>query len=235
MDAQIGQQLKDLRLRAGMTLEEMAATMGLARASSAQHYEDSFKKTFLPLDKAHALANAWEGRGMPPIRREEVLALAFGAEAARDKGVVGEALNTGVAELEIISEIDNEPKKARGKKSESPAPVDRWGFSGDWIRSRLRTAAGNLSVLTARGDSMVPTIKPGDKIVIDKSLVLPSPQGIFALRYPDGLVLKRLEMVPGPDASRIRVISDNPHYPELERDASELEILGKAVARLHQM
>lgn len=235
MDASVGQQLRELRLRAGLTLEEVAAAMGLARASSAQHYEDSYKRPFLPLDKASALANTLEGRGTPPIRREEVLALALNEGALGDSVAVSEALKTGATKLAIINEMEGETREGRGRKSDEPAPADQWGFSRDWIRSRLHTVAENLTVLTARGDGMAPTVRPGDKIVINRDLTLPSPQGIFVLRYPDGLVLKRLELVPGTDPSRIRVLSDNPHYPPFERDASELEIIGEAVARLHAM
>ncbi len=235
MDAPIGKKVRDLRIRAGLTLEEVAAAMGLARASSAQHYEDDYKKHFLPLEKANALANAMEGRGIPPIRREEVLALAFSEEALGDSVAVSEVLKTGATKLAIVNEMEEEAPKERVTRSEKSEEVDQWGLSRDWIRSRLHTDAENLTVLTARGDGMVPTVHPGDKIVINMSLVLPSPQGIFALRYPDGPVLKRLELVPEPDSSRIRVISDNPHYPEFERDRSDLEIIGKAVARLHAM
>ena len=72
----VGKRLRELRLRAGASLEQAAEAMGLSRASSAQHYEDDYKKSYIPMDKVRGLAPLLVGQGMPPISEEEVYALA---------------------------------------------------------------------------------------------------------------------------------------------------------------
>lgn len=79
----IGKQLRELRLRADLSLEQAAQAMGLARASSAQHYEDDFKKACLPLDKVAALAKVLVRRGDPPIP-DERLPVRRAAQPARN-------------------------------------------------------------------------------------------------------------------------------------------------------
>jgi phage repressor protein C with HTH and peptisase S24 domain len=41
------------------------------------------------------------------------------------------------------------------------------------------------------------------------------------------LVAKRLQHVPNSDPPAVRVISDNKHYPEYERSAEEIVIVGR--------
>jgi len=42
-----------------------------------------------------------------------------------------------------------------------------------------------------------------------------------------GLVAKRLEHIANSDPPAVRVISDNKHYPEYERTADEIHIVGR--------
>jgi phage repressor protein C with HTH and peptisase S24 domain len=42
-----------------------------------------------------------------------------------------------------------------------------------------------------------------------------------------GLVAKRLEHIPNSDPPAVRVISDNKLYPEYERTAEEIRIIGR--------
>jgi hypothetical protein len=59
------------------------------------------------------------------------------------------------------------------------------------------------------------------------SLCLPTPPGIFVLDDGMGLVAKRLEHIPNSDPPAVRVISDNKLYPEYERTAEEIRIIGR--------
>ena len=70
--------LKKLRIRAGCSMLEAARAVGLKTASGYQRYEDVviYKKKYLPVDKAEGLAELLAGKGLPPIDRAEVIALA---------------------------------------------------------------------------------------------------------------------------------------------------------------
>ena len=74
---------------------------------------------------------------------------------------------------------------------------------------------------------MAPTLLGGDAVLVDMTRQLPNPPGIFVLDDGMGLVAKRLEHVPNSDPPAVRVISDNKLYPEYERTAEEIRIIGR--------
>lgn len=70
----IPERLKELRERAGLTMAEMAAHMGLAGPSSYQRYEDPqlYRKSSLIADDVAKLFAPLVGKGTPPITEEEI-------------------------------------------------------------------------------------------------------------------------------------------------------------------
>jgi hypothetical protein len=104
------------------------------------------------------------------------------------------------------------------------APVDRLRFSARWLRQQ-GLEPGMLSVIEVEGDSMEPTLRDGDEILVDRS-PRPLRSGLHVIRLDDVLLVKRLE--PGP-AGTLRVISDNPAYARMERPMAEVSVLGRVV------
>jgi phage repressor protein C with HTH and peptisase S24 domain len=100
-------------------------------------------------------------------------------------------------------------------------------FRRSWIRNTLKTIPAQLRMMHVKGDSMVPTLLSGDAVLVDMNLRAPNPPGIFVLDDGIGLVAKRLEHIPYSDPPAVRVISDNKHYPEYERTADEIHIIGR--------
>ena len=100
-------------------------------------------------------------------------------------------------------------------------------FRKSWIRNGLKASPSQLRIMTVEGDSMEPTLFEGDTILVDMTKRAPSPPGIFVLDDGMGLVAKRLQHVPNSDPPAVRVISDNKHYPEYERTAGEVHIIGR--------
>ena len=81
-----------------------------------------------------------------------------------------------------------------------------------------------LSIVSARGDSMAPTILDGDEILVDGSdRVVSDRGGIFVIRRDGVLMVKRLAR----DRRGIRVTSDNPDYPPLPPDP--VDIVGRVI------
>ena len=76
-------------------------------------------------------------------------------------------------------------------------------------------------------DSMAPTLLGSDAVLVDMTRQLPNPPGIFLLDDGMGLVPKRLEHIPNSDPPAVRVISDNKVYPEYQRSAEEIRIIGR--------
>lgn len=72
----IGDQLNALRERSKMSLHEVAVRMGYRNASSIQRYFNSaYDPPALPNHLAKKLLKVLDGKGSPPIRREEILAV----------------------------------------------------------------------------------------------------------------------------------------------------------------
>jgi phage repressor protein C with HTH and peptisase S24 domain len=100
-------------------------------------------------------------------------------------------------------------------------------FRRAWIRDRLKAAPSMLRVMGVQGDSMTPTLKDGDVVLVDMNQRNPIPPGVFVLHDGMGLVAKRLEYVPMSEPPRVRIISDNQQYSPYECTAEEVNIVGR--------
>ena len=86
-------------------------------------------------------------------------------------------------------------------------------FDERWLKSLTSTPAERLSVVRVEGDSMAPTLNPGDDILVDLGDCGDRLRdGIYVLRAEEALVVKRLAL--NPVARRVTVQSDNPAYPD---------------------
>lgn len=61
------EKLKAIRNEAGLTIRDISSALGIS-PSSYQHYEDRYKKQYLPLDLAQSLALIYMGEGIEPDR-----------------------------------------------------------------------------------------------------------------------------------------------------------------------
>ena len=77
-------------------------------------------------------------------------------------------------------------------------------FDTDWLRRRGINPKF-AHVLTARGDSMEPTIRSGDVLLVDTSIDKIEDNGIYIVRVNGMLLLKRVHVKTG----GFRLISDN--------------------------
>jgi phage repressor protein C with HTH and peptisase S24 domain len=100
-------------------------------------------------------------------------------------------------------------------------------FRKSWIKNDLKASPAQLRIMKVEGDSMEPTLMNGDTVLVDMARKSPNPPGIFVLDDGMGLVAKRLQHVPNSDPAAVRVISDNKRYPEYERMADEIVIVGR--------
>lgn len=106
-------------------------------------------------------------------------------------------------------------------------PGRAYHFRKSWIKQGLKASPSQLRIMKVEGDSMEPTLFDGDTVLVDMERKAPNPPGIFVLDDGMGLVAKRLQHVPNSDPPAVRVISDNKHYPEYERTADEIVIIGR--------
>lgn len=82
-------------------------------------------------------------------------------------------------------------------------------------------------------DSMVPTLRPGDHVFIDRRHRRLSCNGLYAIDDGHGIVVKRLEGLLG--SPQVLVINDNPLYSRQTVALDMIELVGRVVARLSRM
>lgn len=75
----------------------------------------------------------------------------------------------------------------------------------------------DIQIGNARGDSMLPTIAPGDLLFLDKTITYFDGDGIYAFCFEGECYVKRLQKI----GSKIVVLSDNSNYQpwSIEKDA----------------
>jgi hypothetical protein len=104
-----------------------------------------------------------------------------------------------------------------------------WGLPENYLRSELRIAPAQARIVEVQGDSMEPTLRSGERVMVDLADTRPSPPGIFALWDGYGVVVKRIEHILNSDPPRLRISSDNAHHREYELTAEEVRIIGRIV------
>lgn len=100
-------------------------------------------------------------------------------------------------------------------------------FEAQWLRALTSAAPDRLAVVRVDGDSMRETLDDGDFVLIDRSETRIGRQGIYALRVGDSCWVKRLSV--SLKDRIVKVISDNPRYPEDQLQEDELELLGRVL------
>lgn len=87
--------------------------------------------------------------------------------------------------------------------------VDYVTVASAWAREKLGGNLNKIQVITARGDSMEPTIEDGDVMFVDTAIEAFEGDGLYLLWYIDGLKAKRLQSTVG---GGLMIISDNSSY-----------------------
>jgi hypothetical protein len=103
---------------------------------------------------------------------------------------------------------------------------DYYSFETTWLE-KVSTAKKNLILTFVKGDSMSPTIKDGDLVMIDLGRRYIAGGCIYALRIQDTIHLKKLSPMPG---GTIQVISDNKEeYPPYSADQKDVYVIGQVI------
>ncbi|PEQ13350.1 transcriptional regulator [Novosphingobium sp. PC22D] len=123
-----------------------------------------------------------------------------------------------------VPRLDLGASAGPGALSSAEARFDGFRFSRRWLRGQGLEAA-RLSAIAVTGDSMEPTLRDGDEILVD-TRPRPLRDGIHVVRLDDMLLVKRVEVGrPG----RIALLSDNAAYRPIDCDAAELAVIGRVV------
>ncbi|WP_324741636.1 S24 family peptidase [Tsuneonella sp. CC-YZS046] len=112
-------------------------------------------------------------------------------------------------------------------KTTAPRTISGLGFCRFWL-GQHGMEPGDLKGIYMSGDSMAPTILPGDTLLINIVQRQVIDGNIYAFRQDDAVLIKRVQLEPG---NLLRLISDNSRYADTRFDATELECVGRVVWR----
>lgn len=205
-------------------MEESDPRARLAALIAAQG--DSFAALSRLIGRNDAYLQQFVTRGSPRAlaeRDRRVLAAYFGV----DEQMLGGPAAAAVPPMVVIPRLDAiasagpgsllDTDRAAGGEAIDPGLLRQWGVR-----------AATLSIITARGESMLPTIADGDEMLVDRAdHGLDDKGGIFVIRIDGALAVKRLMRRPG----GVVIISDNPAYPVIEIADGEdgLEVIGRVI------
>lgn len=137
------------------------------------------------------------------------------------------------SEFDAVPLYDVEAAAGSGAWNSSEHEICKLSFRKDWLKDE-GLDPHNLAAITARGDSMEPTIKSNDTLLIDTSDNYPI-EGIYVLKVDAHLVVKRIQRLNG---GVMRVKSDNPSYDSIDIDLNrfldpkyieDYSVIGKVV------
>jgi len=228
-----GEELKNYRIRLRKTLAEMAAMLKVS-TTTIVNYETGRRMPDIDFLIAFAEATGEDFVYWLGLRVAESKAAGAAAAKARLDTIAGHnlALKPSAGTASVSVPLYN-IKTATGAGS----VVDHWPadgalqFTDSWIRQELGAAPSDLFLIHVDDESMKPTLRSGDTIMLDRRATKPDREGVYMLLMEGVLLVKRLQALPG---GIIKVVSDNPAYEAFTIRLAELHeqnftILGRVV------
>lgn len=98
--------------------------------------------------------------------------------------------------------------------------VETMRLDASWVRQNLvYTSVDNLKLIAGRGDSMSPTIRNGDPVLVDVGVVSVEADAIYCFVMRGQLHIKRVQR----DLDGLTIISDNDKYQSIRVPADREE------------
>ncbi|MDT8422090.1 MAG: helix-turn-helix transcriptional regulator [Desulfuromonadales bacterium] len=194
-----------------------AASVGIPAATFSRIWNDGGQlrsDLLISISEKCGVSIDWLLTGEGPMRRDEQ---PVAATAGLDQD-----------EFALVPRYAVEVSAGGGSVLEDDGkPFELLAFRRAWLK-KLGLIVERLALVTARGDSMEPTLADGDVLLIDIHQVNIVDGAIHVLRNNGGLLIKRLQLGLG---GQVIVRSDNPIYSALETTRDQLDVVGLVVWR----
>ena len=201
-----GERIKARRKEIGMSAEQLARILGVSPATIYRYENGDIEK--VPISIIEPIAKAlrttqeylmgWDGHYQPPRIAQNVLRF-------RTIGTV--AAGYGAEAFEDWTDEDT---------------ID---IPAEWLRGRPKE---DFFALRVHGDSMYPTFREGDRVLVLRQSTLNHPGDVGVVRYNGTeATLKCIDYVYGENWMRLR--PENPKYPPVtieNVDLEECQVLG---------
>jgi len=127
----------------------------------------------------------------------------------------------------LIPHLDLSFSMGGGNVIEEPVVLGHVSFSRAWLRGRISGRIEDVALISGEGDSMEPTIRDGDMLLIDRSQRRMRQQDqIWAIALRDVGMVKRLRRA---RAGGFEIHSDNPAVSVDHADDGEMELVGRVI------
>lgn len=206
-------------------LSEITATRGIKLAQLSRK-----------IGKNHAYLQQFIKRGVPTELPEDVRGrlaeeldideVALGKVVFKSEHKKGDGTDRAFLQIPIR---DVRASAGSGSLVEGESIVGQWPFPRQYVRHFLSLAGSRLSIIEVKGDSMIPTLHSGDRIIVDHDDADIANPGVFAIYDGDATVVKRVEKVPGSHPAQIILISDNPNHGRYSVLADQVNVAGRVV------
>lgn len=178
------------------------------------------------LAKASGFSIEWlasgEGQKMKSIsdyaKQENAEPLVSGTE--RQSGV--KLQDDGTEDFVFVPRYDVEGSMGNGSVIHSEQIVDHLAFKEDWVRLELGASPKNLILISAVGDSMEPTLRAGDLLLVDCGVRSFYQDAIYVFTANGELRVKRIQRL---FSGALVIKSDNKQYSEEELSPDQAETL----------
>lgn len=191
----------------------------------------SLANASLQMGKNVAYMHQFINKGSPvelPEEQREKLAFILGVDEQEltnrtlNRSVTN-APNSSIVRLEML---DATACCGEGVDNYAEPVIGSWAMPAIDFHALSNTAPQNVKIIKAIGDSMTPTIADGDYVFVDISNPFVSSDGLYVLRLPNGLSIKRIQNGIKGD---ITIRSDNPQYDPITALAGEVKVLGRVI------
>lgn len=218
-------QIRKLRKERGITLEDFAERTGISYSHLSRMEAG---KRGLSLENVIRIARALGvepeevSDEFDPNDLEQAKSLAVFPNEPRQRGDIPNfTIHAGMGPGGALSVLQNEAGEVYSDFSDG-----FWSFPAA-VKAGWRNMA-KIYALPVTGDSMEPTLPGGSFVFVDTSHTVPAPEDIYALDYGDGLMIKRVKLIPRSD--KVQIISDNDRYGRDELLRQDVRVYGRVVA-----
>ena len=101
-------------------------------------------------------------------------------------------------------------------------PIRQEEFAAQMLRD-CGISSGQASVIDVTGDSMLPTVEAGDRLLVDRADTRLATAGIYVVRRGEELLVKRIRR----EGAGLLLISDNPDYEPIRCAPGEAVVIGR--------
>ncbi len=208
----VADRIKEIRKKFNLSQEDLAKAAGVTKSAVSQ-WERGLtapdRDALLGIEAFYRVRSEWVIHGRGPMLMEGPLA------PHPQRGQV------------LVPIYDVSAAAGAGAFVEGEQVADHLLVRADWLRELVGylPSSDKVAIIQVRGDSMEPTLSPGDLILVERRTYTREEltDGIYVVRLEGALLVKRLQFVPG----GIALISDNERY---ERQVvSDVDVIARVI------